>query len=217
MAKAQWNWNVGRPLNNTPLPGKLDWERFLGNAPKREVEPRRLRHWRYFRDYAGGNMTDQGTHLMDVVQWFGNVGAPRSATAMGVVAKMEGSEHADVFSAILDHGSFMTTWTLNYNNDYDDNWSILFQGDAGTMRLTDSGFQVWKELWRDNRTPVIDEKAPVPIEPHIQNFLECIRSRKQPNATVEVAQRAVAGPHLANIAMDLGRQVRLAEDMVTVS
>jgi len=57
----------------------------------------------------------------------------------------------------------------------------------------------------------------VPIEAHIQNFLDCVKSRKQPNCTVEIAQQAVAGPHLANIAMDLGRAVRLAEDLVTVS
>jgi predicted dehydrogenase len=217
MVKAQWHWNVAKPLNNSPLPGKVDWDRFLGNAPKRPVEPMRLRQWRLFWDYAGGNMTDQGTHLMDVVQWFTNVGAPKSAMAMGYVAKNEGAEHPEVFSAILDHGKFMTTWTLNYCNDFEDSWSILFMGDQGTMRLNDAGFVVWKEQWKDNRTPIIQENAPVPIETHIQNFLDCIKSRKQPNCPVEVAQRAVAGPHLANIAMSLGRQVKLAEDLVTVS
>lgn len=217
MVKAQWHWNVAQPLNNTPLAGKLDWDRFLGNAPKRPVEPRRLRYWRLFRDYAGGNMTDQGTHLMDVVQWFTGAGAPKSAIAMGYVAKNEGAEHPEVFSATFDHGKFLTCWELNYCNDFEDSWSILFMGDQATMRLDDAGFVVWKEQWKDNRTPFLDEKAPVPIETHIQNFFDCLKTRKQPNCPVEIAQRAVAGPHLGNLALAQGRQVRLAEDLVTVS
>ncbi|HEY3443698.1 MAG TPA: Gfo/Idh/MocA family oxidoreductase [Paludibaculum sp.] len=217
MVKAKWHWNVAKPLNNSPFPGKVDWDRFLGSAPKRPMEPMRLRSWRLFWDYAGGNMTDQGTHLMDVVQWFTNAPPPKSAIGMGYIAKNIGAEHPEIFSSTLDHGKFLTTWELNYCNDFEDSWSILFMGDQGTMRLDDGGFVVWKEQWKDNRTPVIEEKAPVPIEPHIQNFLDCIKSRQQPNCPVEIAQRAVAGPHLANIAMSLGRQVRLADDLVTVS
>jgi predicted dehydrogenase len=217
MVKAKWHWNVAKPLNNSPFPGKVDWDRFLGSAPKRPIEPMRLRSWRLFYDYAGGNMTDQGTHLMDVVQWFTGAPPPRSAMAMGYVAKNTGAEHPEVFSSTLDHGKFLTTWELNYCNDFEDSWSILFMGDQGTMRLDDAGVVVWKEQWKDNRVPVVDEKAPVPMEPHIQNFLDCIKSRQQPNCPVEIAQRAVAGPHLANIAMSLGRQVRLADDLVTVS
>jgi predicted dehydrogenase len=217
MVKAQWDWNVARPLNNKPLDGELDWVRFLGPAPKRELEPMRWRYWRLFKDYAGGNMTDQGTHLMDVVQYFTGAGAPKSAMAAGFVANNTGAEQPEVFSAIFDHGAFMTTWTLNYCNDYDDSWSILFMGDEGTMRMDDYGFTVWREPWVKNKTPMIEYRAGVPIEPHIQNFLACIRSRQQPNCTVEIAQRAVAGPHLANIAMAKQRTVKLADDLVTVS
>jgi len=217
MVKAKWHWNVARPLNNAPFEGEVDWERFLGDATKRPMEPRRLRYWRLFRDYSGGNMTDQGTHLMDVVQWFTNTPGPRAALGMGFVAKNEGAEHPEVFSSTIDHGKFLTTWELNYCNDFEDSWSILFMGDEGTMRLDDNGVIVWKEQWKDNRTPIVDEKAPVPIEPHIQNFLDCIKSRQQPNCTVEIAQRAVSGPHLANIAMSVGRTVRLADDLVTIS
>jgi predicted dehydrogenase len=217
MVKAQWHWNTARPLNNSPLEGKLHWERFLGKAKKRPLEPQRWRYWRWFRDYAGGNMTDQGTHLMDVVQWFMNTGAPKSALAHGYVAKNTPAEHPEVFSSIFDYGSFMATWTLNYCNDYEDDWSILFQGDEATMRINNLGYQVWKEPWKNNKTPVMEAQVPVPIETHIQNFLDCIRSRQQPNCTVEIAQRAVAGPHLANIAMDKGRKMTLGPDLVKVS
>jgi len=217
LVKAQWNWNVSRPLNNKPLEGELHWNRFLGKAQNRPVEPMRWRSWRVFKDYAGGNMTDQGTHLMDVVLWFTGKGAPKSVVAQGYIAKMTGAEHPDVFSAVFDHGDMMTTWTLDYANAFENGWSILFMGDEGTMRLDDAGVVVWKEPWHQNQTPIAEMKAPVPIEPHIQNFLDCIKSRKQPNCTVDLAQAAVAGPHLANIAMFEGRKAKLAADLMTVS
>jgi hypothetical protein len=54
--------------------------------------------------------------------------------------------------------------------------------------------------------------APVPIESHIQNFLDCVKLRQEPNATVEVGANAVAGPHLANLAFHQHRQVYLSAD-----
>ena len=103
LVKPMWNWNVSKPLNNTPLPGSLDWKRFLGSAPDRDLEPMRFRSWRYFWDYSGGNMTDQGTHLMDVVQWFTNSGMARSAVCYGQRAKNTGSEVPDVFCAVFEY------------------------------------------------------------------------------------------------------------------
>jgi predicted dehydrogenase len=217
MVKAQWNWNIARPLNNGPLEGTLDWDRFLGSAPKRPLTPMRWRNWRLFKDYAGGNMTDQGTHLMDVVQWFTGAGAPRTAVAQGYVGKNEGAEHPEIFSAVFEHGKHITTWSLDYSNSYENGWSILFMGDEATMRLDDDGFMVWKEPWKRGAEPIISEVAPVPIETHIQNFLDCIKSREKTNCSVDIAQRAVAGPHLANIAMFQGRKATLADDLVTVS
>jgi hypothetical protein len=47
---------------------------------------------------------------------------------------------------------------------------------------------------------------------HPQNFLDCVRSRKQPNCTIEIAAAAVTGPHLANTAFREGRKVKLGPD-----
>jgi predicted dehydrogenase len=209
LVKPQWHWNIAKELDNSPLPGKLDWDRFLGNAKRRPLEPMRFRKWRYFLDYAGGNMTDQGTHLMDVVQWFMKSGPPVSAVAHGYVAKMRGAEHPDVFSAIFEFPSFMATWTLDYANSYQNGWSITFMGDRATMILDEWGYRVYSEPWKPQNTPVYEQKAPVPIEAHIQNFLDCMRSREQPNCTVEVAAAAVAGPHLGNLSMFGHKQVKL--------
>ena len=211
MVKPMWNWNVSKPLDNSPLPGRLDWKRFLGTAPDRDLEPMRFRSWRYFWDYSGGNMTDQGTHLMDVVQWFTNSGPVRSAVCFGQKAKNTGSEVPDVFCAVYEYEKLMATWTLNYCNSYDNDWSIQFQGDEGTMLLNAAGYRVWKEPVPKNPEPVLSMAAPIPIETHIQNFMDCVKSRKEPNAPVEVGASAVSAPHLANIAFHEGRQVRLVD------
>ena len=70
---------------------------------------------------------------------------------------------------------------------------------------------MWKEPWREqkNRTPVLAMEAPVPIETHIQNFLDCVKSRKEPNAPVEVGASAVSAPHLANLAFKQNRRVSM--------
>lgn len=209
LVKAQWHWNISKPLNNSELPGPLNWQAFLGAAPKRALEPMRFRYWRYFHDYAGGNMTDQGTHLMDVVQWFMQSGPPKSAVAQGYVAKMEGAEHPDVFSAVFEYPNYMATWTLDYANAYQNGWSILFMGDKGTMILDDAGYKVFAEPWKRDSEPLYAEASPVPMETHVQNFFDSMKSREDPNCTVEIAANAVAGPHLANLAMMQGKKMRL--------
>lgn len=209
LVKPQWHWNIAKDLNNSPLPGKLDWERFTGSAKQRPLEPMRFRNWRYFLDYAGGNMTDQGTHLMDVVQWFMKSGPPVSAVAHGYVAKMKGAEHPDVFSAVYEFPTFMATWTLDYANSFQNGWSITFMGDKATMILDEYGYTLYNEPWKPSDPPAARVEMTVPVESHIQNFMDCVKSRKAPNCPVEIAAAAVAGPHLGNLAMFSHSQAKL--------
>ncbi len=208
-AKAQWNWSVSRPLDDSPLPGDLDWTRFVGPARYRDMEPQIFRRWRYFWEFSGGNMTDQGTHLMDVIQWFSNAGTPRSATCHGRVVHMTGSETPDVFAAGFEYAGMLATWCLNYTNDYEDGWQIKLEGDDGTLVLDGSGYRLYDAPWKDYREPVKVVEDRLPTIPHVRNFLECIKSRQEPNAPVEVGHSAVCGPHLANIAFHSKRVAHL--------
>ncbi len=209
LVRAHWYWNM-RPLAKArPLAGKLDWEGFCGPAGKVELtrdgyENVAFWNWRYFWPFSGGNMTDQGTHLMDVVQWFLNDGKPpRSAVCQGQVRRLQPSETPDVFSATFEYPKFLATWTLAYTNSYQDGWKVVFQGDKASMELDGAGFRVYPDPGRGGKPapPSREEKAPLPTEPHAENFLECLRTRQEPNAPVEVGHHAVAGPHLANYAM----------------
>jgi predicted dehydrogenase len=212
MVKAMWNWHFAIPLDNSPLPAALDWNLFQGSAPRRPLEPKYFRWWRGFWAYSGGNMTDQGTHLMDVVQWMTNSGPPRSAVCQGTVFDAKAGEVPDVFSAVFEYPGFIATWTLDYGSNYDYDWSILFQGDRASMWMDRMGYKIHKDPgpspqpWSTGpRTELIGEEADRDsAAAHPQNFLDCIRSRQQPNCTVEIAARAVAGPHMANLAYKNG-------------
>lgn len=223
LVKAYWNWDYSKPLNNAPLDDEVDWKAFLGPAPWHEFEPQRVRHWRYFWDYSGGNCTDQGTHLMDVIQWFMGASAPRAATCYGSVYSMKGAETPDVFSAAFEYPNFMATWTLDYASTLDNGWNIQFQGRKGTLWLDNEGARLFQATeggttYRRNAKELLVKEAPGSLsdQEHVKNFLECCRSRKQPNAPVEVGHLAVCGPHLANVAFLHQTRARLNDDATRV-
>jgi predicted dehydrogenase len=222
IARAQWYWNRKPMPRQIAIEGKLDWDRFQATARKKhELDSRRFFHWRNFIDYNGGHLTDQGTHLMDVIQWFCNDGKPPvSAVCQGAVMQHKGGDAPDTFSAVYEYPNFMATWTLCYSNSYHNGWQIILQGRKATMEIDDDGYRVFPEPWEStNKAPqVIHElKGSLPTEPHVANFLDCIKSRNEPNAPVEVGHNAVTGPHLANLAMWQKRRVVLSDDGTTTA
>jgi predicted dehydrogenase len=220
LARAHWYWNIPALKKDRALNGKLDWEGFLGPRAKQPLtvdgyDNVAFWHWRYFWAFSGGNMTDQGTHLMDVIQWFLNDGKPPvSAVCQGQVRRLQPSQTPDVFSATFEYPKFLATWTLAYTNSYKDGWQIVLQGDKATLELDNKGYRVYPDNGRDKplSPPSKEEKLPVPTEPHVENFLECVRSRKEPTAPVEVGHNAVTGPHMANIALRKSCCARMDED-----
>jgi predicted dehydrogenase len=223
MVKAYWNWDWSKPLDNSPLNEEVDWKAFLGPAPWHEFEPMRFRSWRFFWDYSGGNVTDQGTHLMDVIQWFMGSGGPRAATCYGSVYAMKGAETPDVFSAVFEYPGFLATWSLDYANTLDNGWNIQFMGRKATLWLDNDGARLFASqssgtTYKRSEKPHVVKEVPGGLsdEHHVKNFLECCQSRKQPNAPVEVGHLAVSGPHLANVAFLHQARARLNEEVTRV-
>lgn len=180
----------------------------------------RVRWWRGFWDYSGGNMTDQGTHLMDVIQWMTRSGPPKSAVCQGKIVQAPGAEVPNVFSAVFDYGEFIASWTLNYRTVYDFDWSIQLIGEKAAMVLDRMGARIYSDPggagapWSEKNPMelIYQERDRESGESHPQNFLDCIKSRKTPNCTVEIAAAAVAGPHMANIALREDRKVKTGTD-----
>jgi predicted dehydrogenase len=205
LVRAQWYWSVGPLGKNLKFQGDFAWEQFLGPAPKRPVDPDRGLNWNWYWDYSGGMVTGQGVHLMDLTQWFMGKGTPLSATMQGGSYKL-GGECPDVFSANYEYDGYTASWILSYNNSFDNGWKVTFHGTKGTLVIGEpifaegeTGYRIYKEPWRDvpNRTPIKKSEEGLPTEPHVTNWLECMRSRKQPNAPVEVGHTAAAPCHLA--------------------
>ena len=167
-------------------------------------------------------MTDQGTHLIDVIQWFTNNTQPGAAYCHGEVYKLHPAETPDTFCAVFEYPNLTCTWTLTYTNSFQNGWGIVFQGQKGTLELCENGYRYYNEPWRGDRwerpTPAV-EKLPGSLTsttPHIKNFLECVKSRQQPNATVEIGHQAVRTLHLANVASHKKARAVLGGDGITV-
>jgi predicted dehydrogenase len=226
LVRAWWFWNLPPMRTDRKFNGRLDWDKFQAPCkPEERVPPNPERYfdWRYFWAYSGGNLTDQGAHLMDVVQWFINDGEPPlAAQEHGAVYQKVGYQTPDTFCAVFEYPKFMATWTLTYDNEWQRAWGICFQGNRATLLLDDNGAKFYHEPWRakadgSDPDPMAQVAGGLQVDEHQRNFIECVRSRKEPNAPVEVGQKAVAGLHVANLAHFAKRRVALDRDYVTTS
>jgi len=229
LVRAQWYWHMQETLDPAAVKvnGKVDWDRFQAPVPpekRRPFDPVRYARWRYFWDYSGGNMTDQGTHLMDVIQWFFNDSKPPlAAQEAGEVYQLKGYETPDTFCAIFEYPKFMATWTLTYTNNWTNGWSIIVHGSKGSLELDDFGARFldnnhWIPDWRTKAPPPKHEiKGGLRVDLHEKNFFDCMRSRKEPNAPVEIGHQAVTALHLANAAHHARRRVTLDPQTYKVS
>jgi predicted dehydrogenase len=185
-------------------PELIDWERFLGPAPKRPFDAKRASAWRWYWDYAGGLMTDIGPHWLDVAMWITGSDGPQRVTANGGNYQSPDWETPDNVHATLDCGTFAIVFMVQFMNgqEYD---GAAFYGLEGAivqenekkMMVRYDGKRRAVESW-----PVVEEGTA-----HMQNFLDCMRSRQEPHSPVALANRVLLGAHLANESYRTGRRV----------
>ena len=181
---------------------QIDWMRFLGKAPTRPYDPVRLSAWRWFWDYAGGLMTDIGPHRLDVAHWISDTLGPHSVVCNGGNYHSPLWQTPDNVHAILDCGTFCINFNVHFMNGQDGGGAGYY-GTEGTILQKDGKMQLI-----DPKDRVVEEWAtPGEGELHMENFLDCVRSRKVPNSPVGVAQKVLVGAHLANLSYKTGRRV----------
>ncbi len=181
---------------------EIDWERFLGRAPSRPFDPVRCSAWRWFWDFGGGLMTDIGPHRLDVAHWISSSEGPRSVVCNGGNYHSPEWETPDNVHAILDCGTFCINFNVHFMNGYDSGGAGYY-GTGGTIFQ-----QHAKMIHADTKGNVVEEwETPGEGELHMQNFLECVKSRRAPNSLVEVANKVIIGAHLGNISYRTGRRV----------
>ena len=203
----------GRPADG-PVPEGLDWEMWLGPAPK---VPFNLNRWgvgvttfptfRYFWDYAGGAMTDWGVHLIDPVhQCFGEP-MPTSVSAMGGKLYVDdNTETPDTLMATFHYPKFLLTYESRTANPM----PMFGQGAATSIHGTEATLIVRRGgLWvvpnnNSKIQPLTFEKDQAMNEmnaPHWTNFVECIKSRQKPTSDIETCVRSSTACILANLSM----------------
>ena len=195
--------NLQRPVRIDPA--TIDWKRFLGDAPDQPFDPLRYRFWRWFWDFGNGHLTDLYSHWGDVVHWSMEQEAPRSAQASGSRNAIPRFECPDTISASWDYPGFTMVYNGALNGSLDGG-NIIFRGHRATMKLNRDGFAVYDEgkVRRElTRWPppelAVESQGDGTVE-HIQNFLDCMRSRKAPNAGIVTSVASARSAHLANAA-----------------
>lgn len=188
---------------------KLDWKQFLGDAPEQAMTPEKFVWWRFFWDFGGGILTDLLTHWIDVIQWYMGQPAPRTATTTGDLYIMKWQCPDTITAAYEFPGDFMVTYTGAMQSGIDDG-GIEFRGSQATLKIDRSRLALYPEgvKW----TP--GSMAPEPeilvrsehdgTADHVRNFLECVRSRQTPNASIHSGVEAARTSWIGNIALKRG-------------
>ncbi len=221
---------IGSFPDAEPPPG-VDWDLYLGPAPAVPYNENRLSYkFRWFYDYSGGQLTDNGVHFLDLIQWGLGRDAPLSVTAVGgKFAVKDNRQTVDTMEALWEFpgGTLVTLSDFGCNAApvsatrpflaewrgteatvyvYFDGWEVIPERQAAMPAPGGSplqGSQEQRTAHRDSYRPVMEARqveGRADTRFHIRNFLDCVKSRATPNCDIESAHRATTTANVANIA-----------------
>lgn len=189
-------WSNLKPVDTQAL----DWKQWLGNAPSQPFHEEKFYRWRWFWNFGGGAMTDLCTHWIDVVHWAMKSDAPRQVHMLGDKYVFDQWDCPDTVQAAFRYAGFDVVYEGMMASSIDDG-GLEFRGTEGTLKLNRSGFSIYREGVSAKENPVVkaDSFRDGTIS-HMQNFFDCVKSRKEPNAPVETGVAAARAGQIANLA-----------------
>ena len=221
---------IGSPPDASPPPG-VDWNLYLGPAPAVPYNENRFSYkFRWFYDYSGGQLSDNGVHFLDLIQWGLGRDAPLSVTAVGgKYAVKDNRQTVDTMEVLWQFPGdtlvtfsdfccnaapvsatrpFLAEWrgTEGTVYAYFDGWEVIPERQATMPAPGGSPLQGSEDrrgAHRDSFEPAMEARQ---VEGsgdtrfHVRNFLDCVKSRATPNCDVESAHRATTSANVANIA-----------------
>jgi predicted dehydrogenase len=190
------------PVPDAPIPPSFDWDFWLGPAPYVPYNPERARvNFRWFFDYSGGMVTDWGAHHLDIAQW--GMGTDRTGPR---TIEGKGETSPGMYETLT---SFDITYT--YDNGIPVHFSsgphgVTFIGDKGEVfvdrgKISSKPEEIIKEPLGPNDVHLYES------DDHFRNWVDCVKSRKEPIADVEIGHRSATICHLGNIACRIGRKL----------
>ncbi len=212
LARTWWYGNTYHlrvaPAFLKTLPPDLDWARYLGPLRWRDWDPQQYWNWRAYLDFGGGQVTDLFTHWIDVVHMFMGQDTPTSSVAQGGVYRYkDGRTAPDTINVLNQYpAEFTATFEATLVPGIK-GAAIEFCGDKGKLWIDRKRYEFLSA--EKNATPEVVEpnyKTDFTIY-HVQNFLDCVRSRKRPNGDVLIGHRSAQASHLGNISYVQKRRI----------
>ncbi|RKY88670.1 gfo/Idh/MocA family oxidoreductase [candidate division KSB1 bacterium] len=214
-----WKGGLGNPLDCEPPP-EVDYDFWLGPAPKRPFNPARFHFtFRWFWDYSGGLMTDWGAHMVDVVMWAMSED-PIGAMAIGGKYGFPDDimETPDTQQSIVEFPGFSLLWEHMIGcgvGPWQREHGVEFHGSNGILVVDRKGWEVHSETDKLGRPDRIYRMKAVPRQEgswdyhfyHVKNFIECMKTREKPVSEISFGHKAATVCHLANIAVRLRRYI----------
>ena len=197
------------PAEPEPPKQVVDWDRWLGPSPWRPYNSQYIQgRWRGYFDFHGGGILEWGSHTADLCQWVGDVDAtaPVEYEPAGMGAATPYSiqcRYANGLRLVLRDKGFLGLGSCH----------IRWEGDNGWVETADSGKIEVSENLRSEPLAVSQDEARAATTNHVRDFVDCVRSRKQPRSNALAACQAHIACHAAYIAFQLGR--KLAFDPAT--
>jgi len=200
--KGEWNYAIDPDATEKTL----DWKAFIGSAPKRAFEPERYFRWRKYWDYSGGIATDLFYHTVSPLLLAIGGDFPLRVTSSGGIYVQKDREVPDTFFMNVDYPA----WTMQLGCSVGSGMGapLVVHGSQATLvigqnseNLTNTQMDlVPDQEYKDEfvkKTGVEAMKiAATPVvsgsHPHMDNFLDCVRSRKEPNLPAQLGYQAMA-------------------------
>jgi len=210
LARTWWHGNTYHlrkaPASLETQPSNLDWAHYLGPLKWRDWDPQQYYNWRAYLDFGGGQVTDLFTHWIDVVHMFMGHDNPTAAVASGGVYNYkDGRTAPDTINVLLEYpaeftATFEATLVPGITGE-----GIEFCGTQGKLYIDRSRYE-FTPVGRGAQPTVVKAASNLDLD-HIQNFLECVKSRKLPNGDVLIGHRSAQASHLGNISYMQKRRI----------
>ncbi len=204
--KVNYDEKAVKGATDGPPPPELDYDFWLGPAPRRPYNVNRVHYlFRFFWDYSGGQMTNWGAHHLDIVQLA--LGMDESGPVeVGGTAQYDPERRYEVPARQEMTFRYANGVTVLCGQKH--KGGITFEGANGTIHVDRNRLEVKPdELLKDVPTKEYEAKYRNNVT-HRANFLECVRSRQAPTADVAIGHRSATVCHLGNIAVRTGRPVK---------
>lgn len=213
---ANFNYGLGTvPVPDGPVPAGVDYDFWLGPAPKRAFNQARFHgSWRHYWDYGGGLMSDWGVHLVDMALWAGDIveGPTSVMTFANNFSKQKmARETFDTMNIVFPKKDFVINYDLTagiQQGPFNSAYGLQFIGEKGTLVADRNKYHLYPEWDGEKKTGKTSEvswdKGQESHREHVDNFLASIKSRETPSCPPEIGRAAAVHVHIANISARLG-------------